>query len=477
MPTHDTNLLYALTDGDHFESLARYPANKPDFYDFVRPRLPSTWNVVRSGDIWFHCSPPDHCARRQGWKIHLSSTPEWTRPVLAAVIPEFVGCNTAFKFLLDYFTFFLANGKSWPRAASGKFITAYPASDEQFAELIERCYARTVGMRGPHILSDRPYRDSRVVFYRYGQFVPSPEVNVDGRQEALLEAPDGATVPDMRLPYFTKPPWAVDPVAAPQSSATPSVDARPQGSAVALKDGAYTISEVLAFRNTGGVYVATDAKTGQQVICKEARPDLHLSPGGIDAVSLLHKEYRLLQALDSCQVAPRPVDLFRDWDHWFLVQECVPGVTLSGYAARESPFSRRFPGEERLAAFYDSFKCVFRQLVDHLEVAHSRGIAILDLSLTNVMFDPDTRRVRLVDLDAACQLGEDRPHNVATVGFAPRTRWSWSWTPSYADDLYGLGAVMLAFFVRINPILESTPKRRNVFLTGWFVTSACRWGW
>ena len=454
MPTHDANFLYLLNASDHFESFARYAPETRDFHDYVRPRLPSTWEITRSGEIWFQCSPPSHSPPRQGWKIHLSSTPEGAHSVLAAVIPEFVESKTTFKFVLDYFVFFITNGKNWPRAASGKFVTAYPNSEAEFTELLERCHGRTLGMRGPHILSDRPYRDSRVVFYRYGQFVAPAAVNVNGHLDTFLRTPDGGSIPDVRLPYFTKPTWVEDPVATPAAPAQPpSKEFSSTESSITLNGGAYVIDDALTFRNTGGVYRGTDVISGRQIICKEARPDLHLSPDGIDAVAILRKEYKLLKAVEPFGIAPKPVELFQDWEHWFLVEEFVPGFTLSAYTARECPFWLTAPSENSLAAFYDAFRCIFAQVCDHLKMTRKCGIAVVDLSLTNVMFDPDTKCARLIDLDAACQLGVDPPRNVGTIGFAPRNRWSSSWTPSYEDDLYGLGALMLAFLVRINPML------------------------
>ena len=60
------------------------------------------------------------------------------------------------------------NGKRWPRGGSGKFITAYPRSVEDFRQVIADLHAALSGYAGPSVLTDRRYRDSRVLHYRYG---------------------------------------------------------------------------------------------------------------------------------------------------------------------------------------------------------------------------------------------------------------------------------------------------------------------
>ena len=68
--------------------------------------------------------------------------------------------------------------KNSGRGASGKFMAIYPSNEEHFTAIIQALDQATAGIAGPYILSDRRYRDNKVLFYRYGGFAPSCTVLV-----------------------------------------------------------------------------------------------------------------------------------------------------------------------------------------------------------------------------------------------------------------------------------------------------------
>ena len=451
---------------EYFETFAKYSPDRKDFCDFVAGVIPDTWQLKRSSDLWYHCTPKENHLPRQGWKIHLSSTPAGAKALLESVVSPLIDTGTSFKFGLDRFVLYMMNSKSWPRAGSGKFITAYPKDVATCRELLDVLHSRTSDMRGPFILSDRPYRESRVLFYRYGLFRRDTGAGIDGQDDLSLTAPNGSKVPDGRLPYFAPPEWVRDPFDAARADKTEEKSdvSSEQPDEVTLKNGSYRVTEALALRASGGVYLAEETETGRAVVIKEARPDICLAPDGTDAVTVLRKEYRLLQRVASEKLAPEPLELFQDWDHWFLAEELIEGRTLSAFTAGESPILRHSPTPEDFRSFYSTFQVVFSQLLDHVETMRRFGIALVDLSLTNVMIQPETRCVKLIDFDAACQLGVDPPLRIVTPGFAPLSRTRPSWQPSHEEDLFGLGAVMLAFLVRVNPMLGINPRAPERFL-------------
>src|ERR1700729_1154228 len=139
------------------------------------------------------------------------------------------------------------------RGSSGKFLTVYPPTDERFVEIADWLAEALDGIDGPYILSDRRYRDSKAVYYRYGGFVGLPRLRPDGTAMLMMKAPDGALVPDVRQPYWYAPEWAGDPVA--DDSHDGSADDQ-------LLGGRFAVTSALSFSNQGGVYVASDVRTG-----------------------------------------------------------------------------------------------------------------------------------------------------------------------------------------------------------------------
>jgi len=201
------NPIYQLLNRDYFESFECYLPQLADFHEMVSSKLPSGWEIKRRG-IWFSCSSSRTVLPQQGWKIHLSASRANAREILDRISSILFAADVAFKFALDVLTLFLLNGKAWPRGASGKFITVYPPDSRRFLEVVEELHQATKGLQGPYILSDHRYKDSHVVFYRYGGMRLREALDVTGERTPMLVAPDGSEYPDRRLPYPETPAWA-----------------------------------------------------------------------------------------------------------------------------------------------------------------------------------------------------------------------------------------------------------------------------
>src|SRR5947209_6967540 len=174
--------IYRLLHSDYHEDLSVYSPKMTDFYDSVMSRLPEGWTVNRQS-IWFYCRPSGTTLPQQGWKIHISATPADALDILRRVSDIiFKRPETSFKFALDMNILLLLNGKNWSRGGSGKFITIYPPDNHTFLQLIDEIHSATKAMHGPYILSDHRYKESGVVFYRYGGMQLYQKVNVKGER-------------------------------------------------------------------------------------------------------------------------------------------------------------------------------------------------------------------------------------------------------------------------------------------------------
>jgi len=449
------NPLYQLLDRDYHESFDFYIPRCEDFRDRVLSKLPAQWQVRRHG-MWFHCGADGNKLPEQGWKIHISATRTNAEDVIERVSSIlFAAGDSDFKFALDLPTLFLLNSKNWPRSASGKFITIYPPNDGRFLHLIEELYLALRDFQGPYILSDRPYKDSRVVFYRYGGMRLCEDLEVTGERTPVLTGPGGEKVPDRRMAYPVTPAWAK------MAVSTDEQDDISQSPCL-LGEGRFEITSVIEFSSAGGVYRGKDHRTGADVVIKEARPCIEVS-GSHDAVTLLKKEYRLLNMLADTGIAPRPIELFQEETHWFLAEEYIPGVSMGAHSASHNVLLRTRPSERDYQVWYGTFRMLALRLIEIVGILHSRNIVFSDLSTSNLIVTEAGNDLKLIDFEAAYQVGVDQPINLYTTGFAAQRRVNGAVADS-DDDYYAVGAVLMAYLLPVNGLFHLKAEAKEEFM-------------
>lgn len=446
-------LLHLFADPTFYEPIGRYSSTR-EYADLVRTALPR-WRSSRSG-VWTYMQPPSPIEIPvQGWKIHVSTVPPQARDVLGATAETCLHADAPFKYLADESLLILMNDKLVDRGAAGKFITVYPRDDEQCAELLERLRTTLAGCDGPLILSDRRYRDSHVVHYRYGGVRSFSQLDEEGQLIPLLVGRDGHGFPDLRMPYFTLPPGVSDPFGDEQPD---EVDSE----SLTLNNGRYVVQNAMSFTNAGGVYEAIDTTTGEAVVIKEARPGTVTNRLGLDAVALRQKEWRILNRLADTGIVPRPIELFWDWEHLFLVESRVDGVTARRFASARATHLRQGVGEEELDNYFRSVVTIVTNLARALDALHERGIIFGDVSPNNIIVLPD-QSVVLVDLEGAYEAEVGVTHQLFTNGFTSSKVFTRDHL-SFVDDYYAVGCVMLWLIIPINAILDVKPDAPAIFL-------------
>jgi serine/threonine protein kinase len=454
----ESDHLYLFASAEYYEPIERYDATGSDFLKCVQRILPADWTFGRNG-VWYQAAPPGAAIPPQGWKIHISATPGNAAPILTTVARMLARENVSFKFSADLNMLLLQNSKRWSRGGAGKFITIYPRDEAGCGRLLESLYHALVGYRGPFILSDRRYRDSGVLFYRYGGLQKNDRLDVTGRRIPIIRGAEGQAIDDERSPYFHLPPSVRDPFHSEEPDA-PLSDA---GDSVTLRDGRYTIKSAITFSNTGGVYVCTDNQSGENVIVKEARPLTNTSRRGPDAAWTLKKEHRLLMILEDLQIAPRPIEMFQEWEHFYLVESLLDGVILRTYMAGDLLPLRVRPAGEHVADYVKRFCRVYARIADIIALLHERRIVFSDLSHYNVMVGGDGDDIRLIDFEGAYEQDVDIPTLLFTPGFTTREVLE-EGAAKTEDDLFGLGGLMLAGLLPVNGMMSVDPAAGIRFL-------------
>ncbi len=452
--------LYTLASSEYFEPLEKATAIG-DYQDLLRNYLPRDW-VLKKAGLWYHGAPSESVLPSSGFKLHLSATLDNAERILSIVAPICIAERVTFKVIQSANLLAVANSKFFPRAAAHKFITIYPGSTDQFIALSELLNVKTQAYAGPYILSDKAVRDSKVLFYRFGGFLPVAQLTVQGGKRLLIQAPDGRWIDDLRVPYFRLPDGVTDPLAS-GNAAGPA--------AQVVLHSRYQIIEVITFSNCGGTYVAKDLESGEEVLVKEARPLAtlsHIPKWRFYAKDAMLREQRILKKLSSLACVPDGIECFAEAGHTFSAQQFIQARPFRQYRAQDNIALIPFDGDGQKAdQFCHAFCRLGSNLIRSVLAVHRRRVIIGDISPGNILVD-DSQDVYLVDFESAWDRSwssqADELSSVwMTPGFSPGKR-SKRRQVSYQDDWYAVGMVLFSMLLPVSRLNSLSPGAHNRFL-------------
>lgn len=446
--------LSLVVDRDFYESLDRFQATS-EFADIAQATVPKFWRLIRAG-VWTQLTPPNATYPIQGWKIHVSANLNNAKEILRKVCAICGKYAVGFKFSADTHMLILMNSRRWGRGASGKFITIYPHNIQQFKQLLEDLYHTLIKFDGPYILSDNRYKDSKVLYYRYGGISPMEKLDYDGSRTKFLVSPDGEEIEDLRHPFYFLNDWVKDPFSSTEEE-------KVEDDSTTLKDGRYIVIKALSFSNSGGVYLGIDTQSGEEVIIKEARPNTDYDLLGNDAIKYRQKEWRLLNKLKETNLFPKPIDIFWDWEHLFLVQTLVIGKELRTYVTRNNPIIKIDAPDEYFREYHEKALQIGINLARGLQVLHENNVVLGDISASNVIIDEDTLDITFIDVEGTYDIDNHDDAFLFSPGFTSddrRTRV----VPTFEDDYYGLGGLLLCLLHLINTVIEIKPGAHLCFI-------------
>jgi tRNA A-37 threonylcarbamoyl transferase component Bud32 len=442
-------LTYTFADPDYYDPLERMVDTGPQF-EVTRPA--AGWRRVGRG-LWVTWDQPGGARPDHGWKIHVSSTLPDAPRVLDTVAGACTAAAVPFKHLASEFTFLLLGHKHGDRAQAGKFCVLYPPDVATARRLLDELAVALADREGPYILSDRRYRDSRTVHYRYGAFHAHGRVTPDGGTVPLVRDGAGRWVEDVRTHRFVLPPGVSDPFLDPPPPPVPAAAPAPAPApAGEVRIGAYRVVSSLAQSNAGGTYRAIDP-SGREVVMKEARAHTGYHWDRSTAQDRLRREHRVLRELHrrAPGLAPEPLAYLQEWEHEFLVTELVPGEVLYGYVARANPYLSGSGDTE-----FESYFARCLGYLDRLSAAvarlHALGYRFGDLNPRNILVTDDGG-LRLIDFET-CTGFDEPPVRLGAPGYMPEDPAAWN---GPAADEYGVSAVALVLLAPVHAQLARNP--------------------
>ena len=367
----------------------------------------------------------------QGWKIHISATRFTAIEILTSVSQIILKDNVTFKVVDTIETLKVMNDAYYPRGYSGKFITIYPDSTEQFIRLVKRIHYHTKNLSGPIILSDKRYKDG-IVFYRYGGFKAIYKNN--DHSKFYIYDPKGNLIEDKREAWCSIPTWIDDPFKSEKDTnkIKPKINANKN------------IKLLYAIRhaNKGGIYVGIDSKQDKLII-KEARKNVATDSEGYDASDYLKNEYSVLQKLQYVKSVPKTIDFLETNDSSYLLEEYVEGKVLSSFI----PEFYKFYNKNNI---YQKLINISKKIISSIISIHKNKIIIRDISKNNIIITPDYQ-VKIIDFEISYQQGN---HLFCPFGGTEAYYYKDRdiTNVSKAEDIYSLGCVLFFIFTGRDPL-------------------------
>ena len=442
-------------------------------FAFAAHPLPSGWRRRRLADSLV-CTPPLPGLPSQGWQVHVCADRHNAPDVLDRVGRYCFARALAFTFVRSAARLLVAASGYADQGSSGRFVTIYPADDEQLERVVTDLDALVGGEPGPDVRGDLRIA-AGPVSVRYGGFARPWAIGAGGRPQPAIEHPRGEPEPEQQaatlaaprgvpLPEFLQPHLCVE-------------------AAANLGGAPYRVSRTLYYsgRSAGG-YLAEDIRTGRSVVLKRAGSHRGPVVDGQDAVARLRAEAAVLRRLAGLGIVPEVLAEFTVADEAFLVLEYVDGTPLSDLLAQRYPMAgiddnlgidigmdgdRADHREQRAQAATLARDYTDWALARHAEVTraaesvHGRRVVLGALHPSTVLVRPDGR-IALIDLaNAGIVAAAGRPASGDAVSDAVSGACAGSAVPrgGFDPDHYALACLALFMFLPMTALISLDPDK------------------
>ncbi|MGG0284266.1 lanthionine synthetase LanC family protein [Peribacillus butanolivorans] len=368
---------------------------------------------------------------KQGWKIHISHLPNQAIEVLVKISKLLIEERILWKTASNFHQIYNINNNVTLNQ-TGKIITIYPEDENQFIKVLRLLYIPTKDFFGPVILTDKKYKDSNCLYYRYGSFTNTYIFdNYTGVKTAVIQKNNGELVKDIRSPGFYKPHWIDDIILEPLYSHKEILENPFEK---------ITFSKALKQSSKGGVYLTE--YQGHKCILKESRKHVYSDKLGRDSRDRLLNEYEILRTLSSLDITPKPIKYFYADDNCYVLMEYIEGKTLRTFIKQ---IQSKGSIDPRLVTK------ICKDILRNITTIHEKGIVIRDLTPNNIILTP-FEKTKIIDLELACELECNEPF----IGMTPGYTKEFDDKPNFAVDKFALGAIFFFISTGMDPFFKKT---------------------
>ncbi|BAY25146.1 serine/threonine protein kinase with Chase2 sensor [Calothrix sp. NIES-2100] len=214
-----------------------------------------------------------------------------------------------------------------------------------------------------------------------------------------------------------------------------------------LLSGRYQISKILGSGGFGCTYLANDTQRPGNPTCvvKQLMPARRDTKFLQVARRLFNTEAEILEALGKHQQIPELLAYFEDNQEFYLVEQYIPGHTLS----EELPPVTGLQKEKVVIN-------MLKEVLEVLEFVHEHRVIHRDIKPTNIIRSAEDNRLVLIDFGAVklMQPPNSEETELATVaigtrGYAPPEQFAGH--PRLCSDIYALGMIGIQALTGIQP--------------------------
>ncbi len=359
----------------------------------------------------------------QGWKIHISATVVEACDLFERVAPFLASRKLRFKAPGSLAQLIEINcGLAYGYQQVGKFITVYPASEEESVELAAELHKLTSEFIPVSVPFDEQYLPCSSVFYRYGAYHERRFTDNRGYILPAVEGPTGELLHD----DITKavPEWLTDPFL--QNEAENDPMAFSESTPLTTT---YRIFRGITQRGKGGTYHAVDLSGNEPRICivKQGRRHGETFWNGQDGYHLVTHEHNVLTALEKVyDGVPRVYSSFELQENFFLALEFIDGTSLYDLIRSRQ---RRLPINQLIE--------YAAAIIGIIEKISEAGWMWNDCRPENILIDKKGV-MRPIDFENAYRVGETAPFAWKSHNFAVNEEGRKS---SANSDIYSFAAV------------------------------------
>jgi serine/threonine protein kinase len=184
-------------------------------------------------------------------------------------------------------------------------------------------------------------------------------------------------------------------------------------------------------------------------VIKQARSFSFYDSIGREPKHKLMWQKAVLEDIQDEVSVPRLIDFCKKKEDYYLIMEFIEGDSL------HEKVKKMYDGESWTKMADNTKKnllMLFKDAVDIVSALHRKGYVHRDITDTNFVVDLHGK-MYLLDFELTCSITSglpDPPHGLGTMGYVSPEQMR-SDKPTFKEDIYSLGALLLSVLTRKNP--------------------------
>jgi len=352
--------------------------------------------TVSRGRYWSDFKKNGQNIQRQGWKVHVSASPEEIHEILLKSVEVAVRFGIHFKVVNTRSQYLISNGKNADRTAAGKLLTMYP-SDVLFEPFVHDLEKQLEGFQGPEILTDLP-GSVPCVHYRYGAFIKMTNergqyciVDSNGSlQEDKRNILTSDQVEDSEIPIISEAKRRLE---SKMTLATERL-------------------ELVKQTNAGGIFKCL--YNGEKVYLKIGRWKAGLDREEKDGWERIRNEYIFLNKLRDSGLTAAPLKLVDMNMATALFTSDLDAENLQAFKRNNFPIYNR--SSDAWKAYLNEVIIIAEKLSSAIKYMHNHNVFHRDIHSRNVLYKNGT--LQLIDFEEAVSRSDSVPGTSKAQGYA-----------------------------------------------------------